>query len=81
MLSECYAESISVVICGLQGPVDCELVFIKGKEEIFKKLLACVHSHVTTLPCTSRPAAESHTRHVSKVGPGETLRDIWFKIF
>lgn len=33
---ECYAKSITVVIFGLQGPMDCELVLIKGEKEISK---------------------------------------------
>lgn len=33
---ECSAKSITVVICGLQEPMDCELVFIKGEKEISK---------------------------------------------
>lgn len=33
---ECYAKSITVVIFGFQGPMDCELVLIKGEKEISK---------------------------------------------
>jgi hypothetical protein len=33
---ECYAKSITIVMFGLQGPMDCELVLIKGEKEISK---------------------------------------------
>lgn len=33
---ECYAKSITVVIFGLLGPMDCELVLIQGEREISK---------------------------------------------
>lgn len=49
--TKCYVKSISVVIFGLQGPVDCELVLIKDEKEIFKssRRLLCnqIVVHVT----------------------------------
>lgn len=76
---ECYAKSITVVIFGLQGLVDCELVFIRGEKEISKKLLACVNSHVTRLPCLSHHGAQNHARYELKVKPEKTLRAMIFR--
>lgn len=41
VLSECNARIISVVMCGLWGPIYCELVLIKGQKKFIKALSLC----------------------------------------